>query len=76
MLHEDLPGARAKLAEAAGWVEKARGEAWYEPDDAVDAVLPFVNEELGWDDTTRRLPLRFEVERPPFSMRSQRGENG
>jgi SAM-dependent methyltransferase len=50
MLHGDLPGARAKLAEAAGWVEKARAEAWYEPDDAVDAVLPFVNEELGWDD--------------------------
>jgi SAM-dependent methyltransferase/uncharacterized protein YbaR (Trm112 family) len=50
MLHDDLPGARAKLAEAAGWVEKARGEAWYVPDDVVDAVLPFVNEELGWDD--------------------------
>jgi len=23
--------------------------------------------ELGWDDSTRSLPLRFEVERPPFS---------
>jgi SAM-dependent methyltransferase len=50
MLHADLPGAREKLAEVAGWVEKARSEAWYEPDDAVDAVLPFLNEELGWDD--------------------------
>jgi len=50
MLHEDLTGAREKLAEVAGWVEKARAEGWYEPDDAVDAVLPFVNEELGWDD--------------------------
>ncbi len=50
MLHADLPGASEKLAEAAGWVEKARAEAWYEPDDAVDAVLPFLNEELGWDD--------------------------
>jgi SAM-dependent methyltransferase len=50
MLHSDLPGAPEKLAEAAGWVEKARAEGWYEPDDAVDAVLPFVNEELGWDD--------------------------
>jgi SAM-dependent methyltransferase len=49
MLHEDLPGAREKLGEAAGWVEKAREEGWYEPDDAVDAVLPFLNEELGWD---------------------------
>lgn len=52
MLHPDLPGAAAKLAEAAGWVEKARRERWYEPDDALDAVLPFVNEELGWDDLT------------------------
>jgi SAM-dependent methyltransferase len=50
MLHADLPGASEKLAEAAGWVEKARAEAWYEPDDAVDAVLPFLNEQLGWDD--------------------------
>jgi SAM-dependent methyltransferase len=50
LLHEDLPGARAKLAEAAGWVEKARTEGWYEPDDVVDAALPFLNEELGWDD--------------------------
>jgi SAM-dependent methyltransferase len=49
MLHPDLPGAREKLAEAEGWPEKARGEGWYEPDDAVDAVLPFVNRELGWD---------------------------
>jgi SAM-dependent methyltransferase len=52
MLHVDLPGARAKLAEAAGWVEKAREEGWYEPDDTVDAALPFLNEELGWDDLT------------------------
>ena len=45
-------GAREKLGETAGWVEKARAEGWYEPDDAVDAVLPFVNEELGWDNLT------------------------
>jgi uncharacterized protein YbaR (Trm112 family) len=36
MLHEDLPGARDKLGEAAGWLEKARAEGWYEPDDEVD----------------------------------------
>jgi SAM-dependent methyltransferase len=52
MLHADLPGAPAKLAEAAGWVEKARGEGWYEPDDVVDAALPFVNRVLGWDNLT------------------------
>jgi SAM-dependent methyltransferase len=50
MLHEELPGAREKLREADGWLEKARSEGWYEPDDRVDAVLPFVNRELGWND--------------------------
>jgi SAM-dependent methyltransferase len=49
MLHPDLPGAREKLAEAEGWLEKARAEGWYAPDDTVDAVLPFVNRDLGWD---------------------------
>jgi SAM-dependent methyltransferase len=49
MLHPDLPGAKAKLAEAEGWLVKAQEEGWYEPDDAVDRVLPFVNRELGWD---------------------------
>jgi SAM-dependent methyltransferase len=50
MLHPDLPGATEKLREAEGWLEKAKAEGWYEPDDAVDAVLPFVNRELGWND--------------------------
>jgi SAM-dependent methyltransferase/uncharacterized protein YbaR (Trm112 family) len=50
MLHEQLPGAPAKLREAEGWLEKAQSEGWYEPDDAVDRVLPFVNRELGWND--------------------------
>jgi SAM-dependent methyltransferase/uncharacterized protein YbaR (Trm112 family) len=52
MLHEDLPGARAKLGEAAGWVEKARAEGWYEPDDEVDSHLPFLTRDLGWEDLT------------------------
>jgi SAM-dependent methyltransferase len=51
MLHPDLPGASEKLREAEGWLEKARAEGWYEPDDRVDAVLPFVNRELGWNDS-------------------------
>ncbi len=50
MLHEELPGAPEKLREAEGWLEKAKSEGWYEPDDAVDRVLPFVNRELGWND--------------------------
>ncbi|HET8892584.1 MAG TPA: methyltransferase domain-containing protein [Gaiellaceae bacterium] len=54
MLHDDLPGAAVKLGEAAGWVEKARSEGWYEPDDRVDAALPFVNRDLGWDDPNWR----------------------
>jgi len=51
MLHRELPGAPKKLREAEGWLEKARAEGWYEPDDTVDAVLPFVNRELGWTDS-------------------------
>src|SRR3954454_22422593 len=51
MLHEELPGAPEKLREAGGWLEKAKAEGWYEPDDAVDRVLPFVNRELGWNDS-------------------------
>jgi len=46
MLHRDLPGAEEKLAEAAGWAEKARAEGWYEPDDAIDRTLPFPNRDL------------------------------
>ena len=49
LLHPELPGATEKLREAAGWLEKAQAEGWYEPDDAVDAVLPFVRD-LGWED--------------------------
>src|SRR6266496_1854139 len=51
MLHRELPRAPEKLREAEGWLEKARTEGWYEPDDTVDAVLPFVNRELGWNDS-------------------------
>ena len=51
MLHPDLPGAQEKLAEIAGWPEKAKAEGWYEPDDAVDTVLPFPAREIpGWED--------------------------
>jgi len=50
LLDDDLPGIARKRAEIAGWVEKARGEAWYEPDDEVDAALPYLGRELGWDD--------------------------
>src|SRR5579884_2668240 len=31
MLHEELPGAREKLREAEGWLDKARNEGWNDP---------------------------------------------
>src|ERR671932_1084816 len=54
MLDDALPGIAAKRGEIEGWVAKAREEAWYEPDDAVDAALPFVCRDLGWDDSNWR----------------------
>ena len=54
MLDDRLPGIREKRAEAEGWLEKARRQGWYEPDDEVDAALPFLNRDLGWDDPNWR----------------------
>lgn len=54
LVHERLPGAAAKLREAEGWVEMARADSWYEPDDEVDAVLPYLCRDLGWDDKNWR----------------------
>jgi SAM-dependent methyltransferase len=50
MLDDRLPGIAAKRAETDGWVSLAREQEWYRADDAVDAVLPYVNRDLGWDD--------------------------
>jgi ubiquinone/menaquinone biosynthesis C-methylase UbiE/uncharacterized protein YbaR (Trm112 family) len=54
MLDDRLPGIAAKRREAEGWPAMARDQGWYEPDDAVDAVLPYVCRELGWDDKNWR----------------------
>jgi ubiquinone/menaquinone biosynthesis C-methylase UbiE/uncharacterized protein YbaR (Trm112 family) len=54
MLDDALPGIKEKRIEIAGWVEKAREETWYEPDDNVDAVLPYVGRDLGWTDSVWR----------------------
>jgi ubiquinone/menaquinone biosynthesis C-methylase UbiE/uncharacterized protein YbaR (Trm112 family) len=51
MLSDRLPGMREKRAEVEGWVEKAKGEHWYEPEDEVDAALPYVCRDLGWTDS-------------------------
>jgi SAM-dependent methyltransferase len=54
LLDDALPGIAAKRAEIDGWVEKAREETWYEPDDEVDAALPYLCRDLGWDDSNWR----------------------
>lgn len=50
LLDPQAPGLDAKLAEIAGWPELAREQGWYEADDRIDAALPFLNSELGWED--------------------------
>src|SRR4051794_4168388 len=50
MLDDRLPGIREKRAEVAGWAELARRQGWYAPDDEVDAALPYLNRDLGWED--------------------------
>lgn len=54
MLDDRLPGIVAKRREIAGWVAMAKAHGWYEPDDEVDAHLPFLNRDLGWDDKNWR----------------------
>jgi uncharacterized protein YbaR (Trm112 family) len=50
MLSDRLPGIREKRREIAGWVEKAKSEDWYVPDEQVDTTLPYVVSRLGWQD--------------------------
>ncbi len=52
MLDDRLPGIAAKRREIAGWVELAKAQGWYEPDDEVDAHLPFLSRDLAWEDKT------------------------
>jgi SAM-dependent methyltransferase len=54
LLHDGLPGIAEKRREIEGWVAMAREEGWYEADDAVDAHLPFLCRDLGWDDRNWR----------------------
>ena len=54
LVDDALAGMREKRLEIEGWIEKARTEAWYEPDDDVDAVLPYVCRDLGWTDPVWR----------------------
>jgi ubiquinone/menaquinone biosynthesis C-methylase UbiE/uncharacterized protein YbaR (Trm112 family) len=52
MLDDRLPGIEEKRAEIAGWPAMAQEEGWYEPDDEVDAHLPYLVRDLEWEDTT------------------------
>jgi SAM-dependent methyltransferase len=54
LLDPEAPGLDAKLREVAGWPELAREQGWYETDDRIDAALPFLNRDLGWDDPAWR----------------------
>jgi ubiquinone/menaquinone biosynthesis C-methylase UbiE len=54
MLDDRLPGNAAKRREIEGWAEMARAQGWYEPEDEVDAHLPYLCRDLGWDDRTWR----------------------
>jgi uncharacterized protein YbaR (Trm112 family)/ubiquinone/menaquinone biosynthesis C-methylase UbiE len=49
LLDDTAPGIVEKRREIEGWVQKAKQEGWYEPEDDVDAALPFVTQ-LGWTD--------------------------
>jgi SAM-dependent methyltransferase len=54
LVHERLPGMAAKRREMEGWAAMAKARGWYEPDDEVDAHLPYLCRDLGWDDKTWR----------------------
>ena len=54
MLDDRLPGIAEKRAEVAGWPEMARAQGWYEPDDEIDAHLPYLTRDLQWEDKTWR----------------------
>ncbi|HEY4824418.1 MAG TPA: methyltransferase domain-containing protein [Solirubrobacteraceae bacterium] len=50
LLDPVAPGIEAKLRELAAWPLLAEEQGWYEADDRVDAALPFLNRDLGWED--------------------------
>ena len=54
MLDDRLPGIAEKRGEIEGWVAMAKAQGWYEPDDEIDAKLPYLCRDCGWDDRTWR----------------------
>jgi SAM-dependent methyltransferase len=50
LLDPAAPALAAKLRELDAWPVLAREQGWYEVDDRIDAALPFLNRDLGWED--------------------------
>jgi hypothetical protein len=50
LLDHSAPGIEAKLRELEAWPVLAQEQGWYQADDRIDAALPFLNRDLGWDD--------------------------
>ena len=50
LLDPTAPGIEAKLRELAAWPRLAGEQGWYQVDDRIDAALPFLNRDLGWED--------------------------
>jgi SAM-dependent methyltransferase/uncharacterized protein YbaR (Trm112 family) len=48
------PGGAETESEVSGWLRLAEQEGWRRENDEVDAVLPYVNRELGWDSAVWR----------------------
>ena len=80
MLDDRLPGIAEKRGEIAGWVEMAKRQGWYVPDDELDAHLPYLTRDCGWDDKTWRanehsFDLLLELRRAGDARaRGRRGE--
>jgi SAM-dependent methyltransferase len=50
LLDPTATGLAEKLRELEAWPVLAREQGWYTADDRVDAALPYLNSELGWED--------------------------
>ena len=54
LLDDRLPGIAREAGRDRGLGRARARQGWYEPDDEVDAVLPFLNRDLGWEDKNWR----------------------
>ena len=54
LLNDAAGDIREKRKEMEGWVELARRQEWYVPDDEIDLALPFLSRDLGWENDSWR----------------------